>query len=103
MPAVHQRPGDTAAESLPAATLRRELHRDDIAVGHRVLPPLQPQRPALAGAGVAAGVDELVPADDLGAHEAALDVGVDLAGRVPGGQAAALVPGLCGLVLAGRE
>ena len=52
---------------------------------------------------VAAGVDELVPADHLGADEALLDVGVDLAGGVPGGQAAPQVPGLGGLVLAGGE
>ena len=52
---------------------------------------------------VAAGVDELAPADDFGAHEALLDVGVDLAGRVPRGEAVAQMPGLRRLGLAGGE
>ena len=55
---------------------------DDVAVGDDVVTPLAPKRAALACAGVAAGVDELVPRDDLRADEAALHVGVDLAGRL---------------------
>ena len=60
-------------------SLRREPHGDHVAVGHRVVAALEAQRAAVARAGVAAGVDERVPADDLGADEALLDVGVDLA------------------------
>ena len=45
----------------------------------------------------------LVPADHLGADEAALDVGVDHARGVPDAQATLEVPGLRGLVLAGGE
>ena len=44
-----------------------------------------------------------MPVDDLRAHEASLDVGVDLAGGVPGGQAAAQVPRVGGLVLTRGE
>ena len=82
---------------------RREADRDHVAVAHRVVAALDPQHAALARAGVAAGVEQLLPADDLGAHEAALDVGVDLAGGVPGRQPAAQMPGLRRLVLAGGE
>src|SRR4051794_27514690 len=63
-----------------ARALRRELHGHDVAVAHRVVAPLEPQRAALAGARVAARGHQLVPGHDLRAHEAALDVGVDLAG-----------------------
>ena len=66
----------------------RELDGDHVAVGHHVVAALEAQRAAVARAGVAAGLDERVPADHLGAHEALLDVGVDLAGGVPRGQAA---------------
>ena len=81
----------------------RELDGDHVAVGHRVVAPLEAQRAAVARAGVAAGVDELAPADHLGAHEALLDVGVDLAGGVPGGEPVAQVPRLRRLGLAGGE
>jgi hypothetical protein len=40
-----------------APRLRRELHRDDVAVAHRVVAAFEPQRPAVAGARVAAGVE----------------------------------------------
>ena len=49
------------AERLRGDWLRRELDRDDVAVGHHVVAALEPQRAALARAGVAAGVDELAP------------------------------------------
>ena len=61
--------------------LGRELDGDHVAVAHHVVAALEAQRAAVAGAGVAAGVDERVPADDLGADEALLDVGVDLRPR----------------------
>src|SRR5688500_5528938 len=101
------RPGPNAriARALidPSAGSRRELHRDDIAVAHHVVAALEAQRAALARAGVPARLHERVGADDLGADEAALDVGVDLARGVPRGQAAAQVPRLRRLALAGRE
>src|SRR5439155_19144763 len=49
-----------------------------------------------------AGGDEVVPAEDLGADEAARDVGVDRRRRVEGGLAAAQRPGPR-LLLARRE
>src|SRR4051812_391018 len=81
----------------------RELHRDDIAVAHEVVPTLQAQNATLTRPGVAAGLDERLPADDLGADEALLDVGVDLARGVPGREAVAHVPRLRGLVLTRGE
>ena len=63
--------------------LGRELDRDHVAVGHPVVAALEPQRAPVARAGVAARLDEHVPGDHLGAHEAALDVRVDLARRLP--------------------
>ena len=80
------------AERLEGDGYGREPDGDHVAVGHHVVAALEPQRPALARAGVAAGVDERLPADDLGADEALLDVRVDLARGVPRGQAAAQVP-----------
>src|SRR4051794_194346 len=80
-----------------------ELDGDHVAVVHHVVAALEPERAALACPGVAAGVDERLPADDLGADEALLDVRVDLAGGVPRGQAVAEVPRLRGLVLPGGE
>ena len=72
--------------------LRRELDGEHVTVGHQVVAALEPQRALVARAGVAAGLDERVPADDLGADEALLDVGVDLARGVPGGEPFAQVP-----------
>ncbi len=62
--------------------------RDHVAVGDDVVATLGSEYAALAGGGVAAGLDQLAPPDHLGAHEAGLDVGVDLARRVPGRGAA---------------
>src|ERR1700691_1098925 len=83
--------------------LRRELDGDDVAVAHHVVATLEAQRPAVARAAVAAGIEQLLPADDFGADEALLDVGVDLTAGVPGGETVAQVPGLRGLALAGGE
>ena len=70
------------------AWLRRELDGDHVTVGHHVVAPLEPERSAVARAGVAAGVDQLVPADHLRANEPLLDVGVDLPCGMPRGEAA---------------
>src|SRR6478736_7439336 len=83
--------------------LWRELDGQHVAVVHQVVAALEAQRAAIARAGVATSFDERVPADDLGADEALLDVGVDLARGVPGGQPVAQVPALGGFGLTGRE
>ena len=95
--------GRQALPNLTIGALRRELDGDHVAVGDHVVAALEPQRSAVARARVAAGVAQRLPADHLGADEAALDVGVDQAGRVPDRQAAAQMPGLRRLVLAGGE
>src|SRR3954451_23539149 len=96
-------PGATPGLGRPARALRRELHRHEVAVAHLVVAPLQSQRAALARSGVAASRHQLVPRHHLGAHEAALDVGVDLAGRAPCGGAALDRMGARLLALAGGE
>src|SRR5450432_2978440 len=75
-----------------------ELHGDYVAVSHDVVPSLQTKCPAIACACIAPSVAQGVPADDLGAHEASLDVGMDQAGGVPYRQPATQMPGLGGLV-----
>src|SRR6185503_11135487 len=69
-----------------------ELDGNYVTVRHGVFPPLEPKGPSVARCRVSAGVDERLPPDHLGAYEPTLDVGMDLAGGVPGGQAAAQVP-----------
>src|SRR6476646_59592 len=56
---------------------RGELDGDHITVLHHVVAPLEAQGAAVAGGGVAAGGDERLPADDLSADEALLDVRMD--------------------------
>src|SRR3954447_4246171 len=89
---------DTAAPSSGG-----ELHGDDVAVSHHVVAASDAQRPTPPRPGVAPRIDEPIPADDLRAHEAALDVGVHLAGGVPRGQPAAQVPRVRRVALAGGE
>src|SRR3954468_2591895 len=81
----------------------RELDGHHVAVAHDVVAALEAQHATVARARVAAGLHERVPPDHLGSDEPALDVGVDLAGRMPGGQPAAQVPRLGGLGLARGE
>src|SRR3954454_2952540 len=71
---------------LPGRRGRLVPDRDHVTVANDVVPPLGPQEPALAGLGVAAGVNEVLPADHLRSDEAGLDVAVDPPGRVPGGE-----------------
>src|SRR5581483_9661012 len=97
---AYQRRGELIAR---VGYLRGELDGDHVAVLDDVVAALEAQGAALAGAGVAAVVDQLLPGNDFGADEALLDVGVDLAGGVPHRQALAEVPGLGGLGLAGGE
>ncbi len=59
---------------------------DDVAVGDEVVAALGAKQAALAGPDVAARRDQVFPRDDLGADEALLDLGVDLARRLPGGR-----------------
>ena len=69
---------------------------------HRVGLPLSPQQSPLARLGDAAAGHQVVEGDDLGADEAAGQVGVDGAGRVERRVADAQCPGAA-LVLAGGE
>jgi hypothetical protein len=56
-----------------------KLKVDHVAVCHDVLFAFQAQLGGFAALGFAAQLDQVLPAHDLGADEAALDVGVDLA------------------------
>src|SRR5215210_1450002 len=78
----------TARRRRPAALARRSSvsNRDHVAVLDHVVAALGPDQAALPGRGVAAGLDQLPPADHLRPHEARLDLGVDPAGRVAGGE-----------------
>src|SRR5262249_31672901 len=92
-----------ARSASASAALRRELHGDHVTVAHHVVAALEAQRAAGARPPVAAGLDERVPSDHLGAHEAPLDVGMDLARGMPRAQPLAQVPRLRGLALARGE
>ena len=67
-----------------------------------VLLAFEPQRAAVARGGPAAGGDQIVVGQDLGADEALLDVAVDRAGRGARGRRGAHGPGAA-FVLADRE
>src|SRR5690554_2451671 len=77
------RPADSHVEA--------ELH--DVAVLHDVLLALHAHLALGLGLGHGAGGDEVVEGDDLGLDEAALEVGVDDAGRLRGGRALGDRPG----------
>src|SRR4051812_48612409 len=64
------------------AVMQRTLSPDvdHVAVLDDVVAALDPQRPPVSRARVAAGVEQLVPGDDLGADERLLNVAVDTAG-----------------------
>src|SRR5690606_15595013 len=75
----------------PSLLLHVEPEKYDVAVLHDVLAPLAADQPALAGGLERAGLEEVRPAQGLGADEAALEVGVDLASGF--GRAGALADG----------
>src|SRR4051812_34396467 len=76
--------------NLPPALLARSMaNRDHVAVLHHVVASLGPDQPSIARFRVAAGAHEVLPADHLGADEAGLDIGVNAARCVPGGEPAA--------------
>src|SRR3954447_21787088 len=50
---------------------------EDVSVDDLVILALDPERAEVAGLRPGAGLEELVPVDDLGPDEAALEVGVD--------------------------
>src|ERR1700694_6127591 len=59
---------------------RREPEMDDVAVGDDVILALEPKLAGVARAGLAAERHVVLPGDDLGADEAALEIAVDDAG-----------------------
>jgi len=67
------------------AALHGKPEVDDVAVAHDVVLALEAELPRLAALRLAAQADEVLVRDHLGADEAALDVAVDLAGRVERG------------------
>src|ERR1700689_5509071 len=75
----------------PAALdIEAEMHH--VALAHDVLLALEPQSPRLFGAVFALVCDEIVVADDLGANEPVLEVGMDDARRLRRGRADAHRP-----------
>src|SRR5665811_2627405 len=74
-----------------------------VAVLDDVRAALDPQQAAVAGGGVAAAIDQLLPPDRLRFDEGVLDLGVDRPRRLPGGGAAGQRPGDRLLVFAGGE
>src|SRR5260370_38623672 len=60
--------------------LGRKPKMDDVAVGDGVILALEPKLAGVARAGLAAERHVVLPGDDLGADEAALEIGVDDAG-----------------------
>src|SRR5262245_40613977 len=85
-----------------SVSLDVEAEVDDVAVLDDVVLALDAELADLAAARLAAELDEVAPVDDLGADEAALDVGVDLARGARGRGAARDRPGAA-LVGAGGE
>ena len=79
-----------------------EAEVDDVAILHDVVLALDADLAFLAGGGDAAGGDEVVVVDDLGADEAALEVRVDLAGSFRCRRALDDGPGAA-LIRAGRQ
>src|SRR5262249_11265941 len=76
---------------------------DDVAVPHHVVLALETELPGFAALHLAPVAGEVLPSDDLGADEAALDVAVDLAGRLDGGGAAPDRPGATLVLARGQE
>src|SRR5580765_5739085 len=84
------------------AALHGKPEVDDVAVAHDVVLALEAELPRLAALRLAAQADEVLVRDHLGADEAALDVAVDLAGRLERRRAPADRP-CAALVLARGE
>src|SRR5207249_721305 len=80
-----------AAETLPLSAAGADV--EDVAVVHHVVLPLQAKLAGLSRAMLAARRDEVVVVHHLGAHEAALQVGVDAPRRPRRAIAAADGPG----------
>src|SRR5690606_23530805 len=93
-------PHVTPPSGARGSDVEEEVH--DVAVLHDVLLALHPQLPLGARVGDAARLHQVLVAHHLGADEAALEVGVDLAGRLRRLGAALDGPG-AHLLLAGRE
>src|SRR5215216_6132483 len=77
---IHHAPGKfnegaTVAHCRHASDVEAEV--DDVALLHDVVFAFEAEEALLAGGGVGAGAGEVVVGDNLGADEAALDVGVD--------------------------
>src|SRR4029077_10837083 len=86
----------------PYCPLDIEPEVRDVAVLHDVLLAFEAEEAGVAAGGEGLQADEVVAGDDLGADEAALDVGMDGAGGVSGTAAATDRPG-AHLVLADGE
>ena len=88
--------------ALPGRPLHVEAELDDVAVGHDVVLALHADLAGLLGLLHRAELHQVVEGDDLGLDEAALEVGVDDAGRLGRGRALADRPG-AGLLGPGGE
>src|SRR5690606_6362559 len=77
----------------PLPALDVELEQDHVTVGDDVLLALLTSEALVAGRSPAADADEVLPADGLGADEAAFAVGVDDPGGLRGGVAGVDGPG----------
>src|SRR3954470_3097310 len=65
-----------------------DLDGDYVAVGYEVVAALDAEEALVAGGGVAATLDQLLPADRFGFDEGFHDLGVDRAGGFERGRAA---------------
>src|SRR5688572_27352432 len=84
-------PGVAVPSAAVASDIEAEV--DHVAVAHDVFLALEAQLPRLLGALLAAGGDVVVIRRDLGADEAALEIGVDHAGGLRRGGAGRYGPG----------
>src|SRR5215831_19567583 len=97
-----QSTGRPEGDSRPGNGSDVELEVDDVAVADDVVLAFEGQLGVGAAGGLGAELDEVLPPDDLGLDEAALEVGVDDARGLRGLGAALDGPGAA-LVGAGRE
>ena len=79
--AIRQR-GQSDRERSTSTDLRRKPEMHDVAVGDHIILAFQPHLADVARAGFAAERHIVVVGDGLGADEAALEIGVDDAGRL---------------------